>query len=158
MFSVKVDFREYDALVAKTDRVLSSEMDRATLKAARYGADYARRNHRHAKVTGLLTSSSMLRGERRSSSRNSSYASISNYALYARYVTNFTRPHIIRARNAKFLRFVGRGGRIVFTKSVKHPGNRGKFDFMHPAHRASGMYLRAQLMSAMSNRIAPIWR
>lgn len=33
------------------------------------------------------------------------------------------RPHIIRARQAKMLRFEA-GGRIVFAKQVNHPGNR----------------------------------
>lgn len=35
-----------------------------------------------------------------------------------------TRPHIIRARNAKALRYVGRDGNVVFAKSVNHPGTR----------------------------------
>lgn len=31
-------------------------------------------------------------------------------------------PYVIRARNAKALRFVGRGGQVVFRRSVVHPG------------------------------------
>lgn len=33
------------------------------------------------------------------------------------------RPHVIRARNARFLRFTV-AGRVVFRSSVRHPGNR----------------------------------
>ncbi|MFH8577113.1 hypothetical protein [Streptomyces zaomyceticus] len=40
-----------------------------------------------------------------------------------RYVLDGTRPHVIRPRNAKALRF-DMGGRIVFAKKVNHPGTR----------------------------------
>ncbi|MGC0418412.1 hypothetical protein [Embleya sp. AB8] len=39
------------------------------------------------------------------------------------YVLNGTRPHIIRPRRAKALRFAV-GGRIVFAQVVHHPGTR----------------------------------
>jgi hypothetical protein len=35
-----------------------------------------------------------------------------------------TRPHIIRARNAKALRFINSAGEVVFAQSVHHPGTR----------------------------------
>jgi phage gpG-like protein len=34
-----------------------------------------------------------------------------------------TRPHLIKARNGKSLRFA-LGGRLIFAKSVKHPGSK----------------------------------
>lgn len=40
-----------------------------------------------------------------------------------RFVLDGTRPHIIRARRAKALRF-DMGGRTVFAKQVHHPGTR----------------------------------
>lgn len=43
-----------------------------------------------------------------------------------------TRPHVIRARRAKFLRFEV-GGKIVYTKSVNHPGYRPSSDFVEDA-------------------------
>ncbi|MEU5834468.1 hypothetical protein ABZ820_12460 [Streptomyces diacarni] len=39
------------------------------------------------------------------------------------YVLNGTRPHVIRPRRAKALRFDA-GGRTVFAKVVHHPGTR----------------------------------
>ena len=42
---------------------------------------------------------------------------------YARYVNDGTRPHIIRPKNAKALRFRV-GGQIVYAKVVHHPGTR----------------------------------
>lgn len=44
---------------------------------------------------------------------------------YAGYVHDGTRPHIIRPRNARALRFVI-GGRVVFAKVVHHPGTRAR--------------------------------
>lgn len=39
------------------------------------------------------------------------------------YVLNGTRPHVIRPRRAKALRFTT-GGRVVYAQIVKHPGTR----------------------------------
>lgn len=44
-------------------------------------------------------------------------------APYAGFVNNGTRPHIIRAVNAKALRFFV-GGTAVFAKYVNHPGTK----------------------------------
>lgn len=35
-----------------------------------------------------------------------------------------TRPHVIRARNAKALRYESDNGEVVFAKSVNHPGTK----------------------------------
>lgn len=45
-------------------------------------------------------------------------------AKYAAFVARGTRPHVIRPRVKKVLRFVGRGGAIVFAASVNHPGTK----------------------------------
>ena len=42
---------------------------------------------------------------------------------YGDYLDEGVRPHVIRPRRAKALRFVS-GGRIVFAKVVHHPGTR----------------------------------
>lgn len=42
---------------------------------------------------------------------------------YAEWVHDGTRPHTIRPRRAKALRFVV-GGRVVYAKVVQHPGTR----------------------------------
>jgi hypothetical protein len=43
---------------------------------------------------------------------------------YAAAVNDGSRPHKITAKNAKALRFVV-GGRVVYVKSVNHPGTKG---------------------------------
>lgn len=47
---------------------------------------------------------------------------------YAGYVRWGTRPHVIRARRAKFLRFYWpKVGRVVFFKKVNHPGTKPNY-------------------------------
>lgn len=43
---------------------------------------------------------------------------------YAEFVNDGTRPHVIRPRTAKALRFTV-GGRVVYARVVRHPGTRG---------------------------------
>lgn len=43
-------------------------------------------------------------------------------ANYAAAVHEGTRPHVIRAKNGKALKFPGRDGNPVFRASVNHPG------------------------------------
>jgi hypothetical protein len=45
---------------------------------------------------------------------------------YALYEHDGTRPHIIRPRKKKVLRFPAGGG-VVFARSVNHPGTTGSF-------------------------------
>jgi len=47
-----------------------------------------------------------------------------NRAPYAAFVLLGTRPHVIKPKNKKALRWVSGNG-FVFAKSVKHPGYRG---------------------------------
>lgn len=49
------------------------------------------------------------------------------------YVIYGTRPHVIRPRRAKALRFTA-GGRLVFAAKVNHPGNAAN-DFLGQALR-----------------------
>ncbi|MBT2490649.1 hypothetical protein J7E96_19440 [Streptomyces sp. ISL-96] len=50
-----------------------------------------------------------------------------------RFVLDGTRPHVIRPRRAKALRF-DMGGRMVFAKKVNHPGTRAN-NFLEAALR-----------------------
>lgn len=51
-------------------------------------------------------------------------------ANYAAFVELGTKPHVIRPRRKKVLRFSA-GGRVVFTKYVNHPGTKAQ-PFMLP--------------------------
>jgi len=51
------------------------------------------------------------------------HGSVTAHAEHGIFVHEGTRPHVIRARKAKALRFVV-DGRVVFAQSVNHPGTK----------------------------------
>jgi len=53
---------------------------------------------------------------------------------YAEYVSGGTRPHVIRPRTAKVLRFTI-GGRTVYATKVNHPGTRPNDFWTRPLQR-----------------------
>src|SRR5687768_7984981 len=59
---------------------------------------------------------------------------VSADAPYAAPVHEGARPHVIRPRNARALRFEV-GGRVVFARRVNHPGNRANPFLSNAAHR-----------------------
>jgi len=46
-------------------------------------------------------------------------------ARYSHYVHDATRPHVIRARRRRALRFELPPGHVIFRRAVFHPGTRG---------------------------------
>lgn len=72
---------------------------------------------------------------------------IRNSAKYAHAIDLGARPHKIRARRRKALRFVV-GGRVLFRRSVNHPGNR-PYRFLYRATFAAGRILQQDLAHAM---------
>lgn len=73
--------------------------------------------------TGRLRSS--IRVERRSFLGFRSRWTIGSDVEYAPMVNDGTRPHLIRPKNAKVLRFRA-GGQVVYAKVVRHPGTRAR--------------------------------
>lgn len=68
-------------------------------------------------------------------------AHVSANRRYARFVHEGTRPHIILARRARALRFYWpRVGKVVFFKSVNHPGNDANPFLDIAATRVAGTY------------------
>lgn len=49
-----------------------------------------------------------------------------NNTKYAIFVHDPTKPHIIRPRSKKVLRFLGADGATVFARQVNHPGTKGQ--------------------------------
>lgn len=47
-------------------------------------------------------------------------------APYALFVEEGTRPHDITPKGGGVLRFPTRGGMVVYTKAVRHPGTKGR--------------------------------
>ena len=67
-------------------------------------------------------------------------------AAHAAFVEFNTRPHIIRAKRAKYLRFK-KGGQVHFRKSVKHPGTTAQ-PFMRPALDAERPFFIQEITAA----------
>lgn len=85
------------------------------------------RTHARASVTAPVDTGNLRaqhRMEKRSSSRRVTGRVISD-ANYSMPVHDGARPHVIQARGNGYLRFEA-GGRILYRKSVNHPGVRGR--------------------------------
>ena len=96
--------------------------------------------------TGALRRSIVGRVVRRDAHGTSGVIEVT--APHAVFVEDDTRPHEIRARNRKFLRWE-QAGEVRFARVVQHPGTRGK-PFMGPAAiKAEGvLYARTELLTA----------
>lgn len=57
-------------------------------------------------------------------------------APHAVFVHWGTRPHVIRPKKKKSLRWAGPGGRFTFAKKVKHPGYKGDAYLIEAAREA----------------------
>lgn len=73
-------------------------------------------------LTGRLKRS-IRRNWRRANGKRLS-VSIGSSERHAKVHHEGSRPHVIRAQNTKALRYEGKDGRIVFARSVSHPGTR----------------------------------
>lgn len=96
--------------------------------AARHVADctravYARANILTPVDTGNLRAHNQMLPTRRTATKVTS--GVENRAQYAAAVHDGARPHTIRARRKKALRF-RIGGKTVIVRSVRHPGNRAR--------------------------------
>lgn len=119
MLSCSVDLSEYRTLVGRSLDVIERRIEDAVEAAAIEGAEFARAVGRYQDRTGRLRSG--ITAHFISSDGRSVTWEILSPAPYSMYVEAGTRPHIIRAKNAKALRFEI-GGRVVFAKQVRHPG------------------------------------
>ncbi len=77
---------------------------------------------------------------------------VSNDKTYARSIEEGAAPHRIFARNAKTLRFIAKGGGVVYRRSVNHPGNK-PYWFLRTAVNTAGSQAERMLLNGMQ-RIA----
>lgn len=115
---------ETRGFVAWLDKV-EQRLENAALAEASTLADLAKaemNQHGYQNRTGRLTSSMVARTARTGGMGFLSIIEIK--APYALWVDEPTKPHVIEARNALWLRFKVRG-QWVFRKRVYHPGTRG---------------------------------
>jgi hypothetical protein len=101
---------------------------------------------RRTGATQAATTSKVVR------TRSGGVVRLRNTKGHARTLEGGSKPHVIRARSAKALRFIGKGG-LVFRKSVNHPGTKPYRFLSRARDQASGSFHRG-----MSRRMAEIAR
>jgi len=114
--------------VAHAMAVVLSEIGEATREGlARAGeivAEEARQNHEYKDRTFWLTRSIASDDPVGNFFGGTLECEVGADAPHAAAIEVGSRAHVIRARNAKMLRFTGRDGRLHFRKQVNHPGTK----------------------------------
>lgn len=122
-----------------------AEMDREVQRALDHGGQHAEDHvQRHAafkRRTGELQDATRAKVVPRGSA--GWRLRISNKTRYAAPIEYGAKPHIIRPRRAKVLRFMLRG-KVVFARKVNHPGNR-PYKFLYRAWHATNRVLEDDL-------------
>lgn len=70
---------------------------------------------------------------------------------YAQYVERGTKPHVVRAKAGKRLKFVGEDGTFIYPRQVQHPGIKPR-PFMKPAADEND----AEVLGAMADKAETI--
>jgi hypothetical protein len=114
---IHFDTKAFAASMAEASKQLSVLVVRAVGRTAEMAAAYAKVSPLYKFRTGAL----------RSSIQHGAKAKYSSFvvagAKHARWVEEGTKPHVIRPRRKKWLRFE-QNGAIRFSKKVHHPGTK----------------------------------
>jgi hypothetical protein len=136
----------HDRVIRRTEQLAWSTLEKAAPEAQKHVRDHAQFTHR----TGTALARTKARAIRL---KRGGKIIVSNAARHAKFLEHGTRPHVIRARRARYLRFFWRKvGRLVFFKSVNHPGTR-PYKFLERATHHVGDRVRLRLSRGMQ-RIA----
>jgi hypothetical protein len=123
-------------------RMVKRVLNRAAPEAQKHVRDKAGFTHR----TGTALARTTARVMRLKSGGK---IRIANAARHAKWLEHGTRAHVIRARRARYLRFFWRKlGRVVYFKSVRHPGTR-PYRFLYLATHAVGDRVRLGIKGGM---------
>lgn len=129
VFDFSAALKAHAMVISRTGLAVQRRADEAGVYAKKYGYDSPGFTPRTGNLQKRTEHKVMLQ-------RNGKVLILRNPAKYARAIDQGSPPHIIRAKNAKYLRFF-LNGRIQFRKSVKHPGNR-PFRFLKAAVPVAG--------------------
>lgn len=162
--------------VTWTGRAVETAIDEA--------AERARTQHKHKRRTGRLTSPDELFGYVERVTDKEAFGFLENHAPYAGHVEYGTRPHLIlpldyhwgsRRAQRPTSRVTGKrvsgvsagagrgmalrftvGGRVVFRRSVRHPGTR-PMPFMRPAAEYAAVVIARETEHVTFPALAAIW-
>lgn len=116
-------FGEFAGHFQKLPKQLDKNLRTALAMSAQEAADEAKANHAYKDRSHELTNSIEPDGPHGTFFGGDLHATVSAGAPYALYVEKGTRPHEIRPRFRKWLRFPIEGG-FRFAKRVRHPGTK----------------------------------
>lgn len=119
---------------AKFLRANSQLIDKETRRAGEFGLVHVAQHPEFRPRTGQLQKSTEYRIVKLKSGAK---VTLLNKAPYAAAIDSGARPHVIRPRRARALRFIARGGTVVFARKVNHPGNK-PYKFLYRATEAAG--------------------
>ncbi len=122
-------------------------VDDATEEARQYARHYVDTKPTFTPRTGNLQRSVNTRFVRTQRGNIVRVSSDGNRARYNLAIERGARPHVIRARRKRALRFVWHG-QLVFFRKVNHPGNRPYF-FLREATYAAGHLFEQRMTTGM---------
>ena len=125
---------------AKTLGRFRVAVEQAASEASGDAVTYSREKHEYKSRTCALEKATF---GRVIMLRRSARVVLKNPKSYAAPINDGARPHVIKPRRAKLLRFLS-GGRFVFARSVNHPGNRA-YRFLYNATRHGFRMFRKRL-------------
>lgn len=122
--------KAHESLIAQHQRAVGESLE----FAGRFAKDHVERHPGFKPRTGRLQKATKHRVVRTAGGK---VLKLTNTRKYAASIDLGARPHVIRPRRRKFLRFRGRDGNWVFARKVNHPGNK-PYKFLYRASRAAG--------------------
>ena len=131
MWRVDITRAAHDRFLAAQDAMVSSALYDAGLVAVAEVVTHPG----FTPQTGALQKATTTRLVRTARGR---IVRISNPKDYATPIEAGSKPHKISSRSAKTLRFIGKGGGLVFRRAVNHPGNRPYWFLRRAVGVASG--------------------
>lgn len=114
----------HEHVLALSQRAVDEELEQSGRVAREHVLDHSQFKSR----TGALVKATKARVIRAAGGKK---IIVSNSKKYAAAIDLGAKPHIIRPSKKKLLRFMV-GGRFVFARSVRHPGNRA-YRFLYRA-------------------------
>lgn len=124
MIRMTLDLSPLGHALRELDDNLDRAMAEAMLDAGNMVAAEARATHGFTDRTGALSRSIHAESSGGSFLDGTLDVAVVADTPYAKFVEEGTRAHVIEPRRAKALRWIGRNGRAVFARRVRHPGTK----------------------------------
>lgn len=123
---------------------LDQRLPQAVAMAAQLGANHAIQNHSYTDRSGVLSASIAPGGVTGSFAGGDLQSTISAGAGYAVFVAKGTKPHDIKPKHRKMLRWPVEGG-FRFSRGVHHPGTKAN-PFLDKGAAEGARMLRVKLL------------